>query len=132
MRRLLSTLGLVVAACGPAVHPAGLIRPGLAVGPCELGETLDPAAALPAGVSVQRDRGGPVIGITVTDPSFATERGLRVGSTAAEVERLLGEPHEDHLSDVQGKGLRIDALVYDGIAFVLDGDLVAAIQVFED
>lgn len=136
-------LALVLAACDSTgerhVPDPHLVVPGVRVGPYVIGistpedtlgrDTAEARARLAAkGVHLEFERGGLLTGVTVESDLYATREGVAVGATRNEVRRALGSPLQaeiGHGSD----SLRADAMLYDGITLLLDGEVVRAIRV---
>ena len=152
LRSTLLASSLALAACGPAARGARhvpdphLIVPGVRVGPYVLDQTqrvdvLDDgtpearAKLARAGLSLEFERGGTLTGVTVETDRFHTKEGLAVGAARNQVQRALGLPLQAEIGD-EPRTARADhprespeELRYEGIAFLLDGEVVRAIRV---
>jgi hypothetical protein len=140
--------GALVGCCDAHQNPAAssqpapddtLIVPGVRVGQYVLGRST--AASIlgsdspearrkfaEQGLFFEFERGQQLTGIMVSSPKYATQNGLRVGATAADVEAQLGTPLSRTMSEAHGK-FEIPGLSYPGIWFVLEGTVVGAIRV---
>jgi hypothetical protein len=142
-------LNVVLAGCvsqdpAPAVARAPtpdeeLIVPGRRVGRFVIGQDTmtsilgsDAAQArrmfAARGLYFEFEQGRQLTGITVDKPAYATQQGSRVGSTAIDVESVLGAPADRVLREAHGK-FEWPALKYPGIWFLLKEGTVCAIRV---
>lgn len=144
LRSILLATSLALA-CGPAarggrhVPDPNLIVPGARVGPYVLAQTRrkdvlpddtpEARARLAGqGVLLEFGPGEALAGVTVQSDRFHTKEGLAVGALRAQVRRSLGLPLQDEIGEERRK-TRLEAMRYEGISFLLDGEVVRAIHV---
>jgi hypothetical protein len=67
--------------------------------------------------------------ITVTSVKFSTREGIKIGSSRTQVIEKFGKPDSEEFNDAQNKGIKISAMLYQGISFMMHKNKVVAIVI---